>query len=388
VSERTYRITVQLVQANGVAVWGRSYDEPRTALLDLQGDVAEQVVGALRLELASADRARMKFRSTDNVAAHELYLRGRSLLVDYNEAKMLEAIKYFEQALALDPHYALARTGIATASAWFSIRYAHDDEQLGWAKRAEEEGRVALEQDGSLAEAHLAIASAAGTAYGGFNWQTVLERTATALALDSSLELAHGARMRAYYHLGLFEAAYLEERKAARLNPTRSVELDRLDVILLLSDGQYQAAATRAEALLQRTDVPAVRQYLGLARYYLGDAAGSREILASIVRGSQDDTRAQSSLASVEAATGLREQARARVARILRASAIDHHVAYSLGAAYAQLGQPDQSLDWLERAADTGFPCYRWFTLDPLLDPVRTTPRFARLLTRLHTAGP
>jgi TolB-like protein/Tfp pilus assembly protein PilF len=386
VTEAEYRITVQLVRADGVAVWGRSYDEPRTALLDLQDDLAEQVVGALRLELASADRARLTFHHTNNAAAHQLYLRGRSLLLNYTEVKMLEAIQCFEQAVALDSNYALARTGIATASAWFSVRYAHDSDQLGWARRAENEAQTALGQDGSLAEAHLAIASAAGTVYGGFNWQTVLERSATALALDPSLDLAHLARMRAYFHLGLFDAATREGREAIRLNPTRSVELDRLEVTLLLFDGQYDMAAKRAEALVKRTDAPAVRQYLGLARYYLGDEEGGRAMLASIVRGPSPDLRAQASLASIEAATGLRQQAHARLARIVRAPAVDHHVAYSVGAAFAQLGQPDTSLEWLERAADTGYPCFRCFERDPLLNPMRADPRFASLLARLQLA--
>ena len=65
---------------------------------------------------------------------------------------------------------------------------------------------------------------------------------------------------------------------------------------------------------------------------------------------------------------------------------MDHHVAYSLGAAFAHLGDPDASIRWLQQAADTGFPCYPWFEKDPLLDPVRTTPRFTALLERLEVA--
>jgi len=70
----------------------------------------------------------------------------------------------------------------------------------------------------------------------------------------------------------------------------------------------------------------------------------------------------------------------------LAASELDHHVAYSVGAAFAQLRDGSAALEWLERSADTGFPCYPWFARDPLLDPVRSDPRFARLLTRLKAA--
>ena len=74
---------------------------------------------------------------------------------------------------------------------------------MSWGKRADQEARRALEQDPSLADAHLAIASAAGTLYGGFDWRLVLDRTAAALALDPSLDLAYVVRMRTFYHLGL-----------------------------------------------------------------------------------------------------------------------------------------------------------------------------------------
>lgn len=385
-AERTIRLSVQLVRADGVTVWGRTFDEPRGALLQLQDRLAEHVVAALRVELSPPERARLHARYTDNPAAYDLYLRGRSLLVNYTEANMHEAIGYFEQALAVDENYALARAGIATASAWFSVRYAHDAEALAWGKRADLEARRALAEDASLADAHFAIASAAGTTYGGFAWNTVLDRSAAALALDPSLDLAHLARMRAYYHLGLFDEAHREGRFAQVLNPRPNVEFDRLEIASQLFRGHFRAAVEQASALLSRTDAPAVRHYLGLARYYVGDGSGAREMLASVTRGGRPDVRAQAALASVEAAVGMRKEARAHIAEVLRSGDMDHHVAYSLGAALAQLGDAKASLTWLERAADTGFPCYPWFEQDTMLDPLRRQPGFARLFDRVREA--
>jgi DNA-binding winged helix-turn-helix (wHTH) protein/TolB-like protein len=385
-TEHTYRISVQLVRADGVAIWGRSFDEPRAGLLQLQDHLAEQVASALSIELSAPERARLHVRYTNNPAAYDTYLRGRSLLVNYTEANMREAVAYFEQALSIDPDYALARAGIATASAWFSVRYAYEAEALAWGKRAEQEARRALEQDGSLADAHFALASAAGTLYGGFNWTVVLEHSAAALALDRSLDLAHVERMRAYYHMGLFDEAGEEARLGRVLNPNPNVAAARLQVATDLFAGRFEDAAKGATALLQRTDAPAVRHYLGLARYYQGDISGARAVLASATRAGRADARAQASLASIEAAIGMRKEARDRTASIARGSYMDHHVAYSLGAAFAQLGEADASLTWLERAADTGFPCYPWFARDTLLDPIRTQPGFVRLLGRLREA--
>ncbi len=157
-----------------------------------------------------------------------------------------------------------------------------------------------------------------------------------------------------------------------------------MEVASLLFTGQFREALERAESQLARTDMPAVPHYLGLARYYTGDGPGARAVLGSITRRGTPDVRGQASLASVEAALGLRDEARTRVNDILRGSGLDHHVAYSLGAALVQLGDLNAGLDWLERAADTGFPCYPWYLRDPLLEPLRRHPGFVRLLDRLR----
>ena len=82
----------------------------------------------------------------------------------------------------------------------------------------------------------------------------------------------------------------------------------------------------------------------------------------------------------------MEKEARARISAIEHGSDMDHHIAYSLGAAMAQLHDTSASLTWLERAADTGFPCYPWFEKDPMLDPIRSDPGFIRLLERLRIA--
>ena len=383
-AESVYRFSVQLVRADGVAVWGRSYDEPRAAVLVVQDHIAEQIVEALRVELSPPERARLHMAYTRNPAAYDLYLRGRALLVNYTDTKIRESLGYFEQALALDQHYALAHAGLATGAAWFSVRFAYESEALTWGKRAETEARLALEQDPLLADAHLALASAAGTLYGGFDWNKVLEGTNHAIAIDPSLDLAHVVRMRAFYHLGSFDRAREEWRQAQLLNPSPNVEAARLLVALSLFSGDYAAAAEQASKLLRETDAPAVRQYLGLARFYSGDAEGARAMLASVMRGGKPDVRAQASLASVEAATGSRAAARQRADAIAHGSYMDHHVAYSLAAAYAQLGAPREAVAWLRRAVENGFPCSPWFEKDPLLEPIRTDPEFLQLLATMR----
>ena len=382
----TYRISLQLVQSSdGAVTWARSYDVLRSALTNLQDTIADEVVGALRLELTEVERARVRRRYTDNVEAYELYLRGRASFVNYTEKSMKAAMGDFDRALAIDPDYALARAGLAIASAWFSIRYAYETEASKWGARAERDAKAALAADPALAEATLAMASAAGTLYGAFNWPVVIADASRALAIDPTLELGHVIRMRAFYHLGLFDSVKDEARAAYRLNPLGNVEIARLEIAESLFTGSYRRAREQAEAMLARgADAPVVLNYLGLAQFYSGDVASARTTLAAVHRANRPDVRSQAALAGVEAAAGDPAAARARVIAIEAGPYMDHHVAYSLGAAWAQLGDAAASVKWLQQAADTGFPCFPWLLRDPLLDPIRSDPRFTTLLDRLR----
>jgi serine/threonine protein kinase/TolB-like protein len=385
-NEDAYRITLQLVQSSdGTVTWARSYDVLQSALTNLQDTIAEEVVGALRLELSEAERGRVRRRYTDNAKAYELYLRGRASFVNYTENGMKTAIGDFERALAIDPGYALARAGLAIASAWFSIRYAYETEANEWGARAERDARAALTADPSLAEATLAMASAAGTLHGAFNWPVVIADATRALAIDPTLELGHVVRMRAFFHLGLFDLMAEEARAAYRLNPLGNVEIARLEVAASLFSGSYERARGQAAALVARgADAPVIRTYLGLAQFYTGETAAGRATLAGVQRAGRPDVRSQAALAGIEAAAGDHDAARVRLLAIEGGPYMDHHVAFSVGAAWAQLGDAGASVKWLQQAADTGFPCYPWLMRDPLLDPVRGHPEFMALLDRLR----
>ena len=381
----TYRLSFQLARSpDGAVTWARTYDVVRSGLRDVQDAVAEQVVDALRLQLGPEERDRLRGRYTERPEAYDSYLKGRASLLNYTESGMREAIAAFERALAIDPQFAPARAGLAMATAWFSIRFAYETDALKWGERAETEARAALATDPRLADARLAIAGAAGTLHGGFNWPVVLEEASAALAIDPTLELAHVVRMRAYFHFGLFDRMAAEGESARQLNPLGNVEVARLEVAASLFSGQYSRARDQAAALLARSDAPVIRNYLGLAQFYTGDVAGARRTLAGVVRGGRPDVRSQAALASVEAAAGDSQAARTRAEAIAHGAYMDHHVAYSLAAAWAQIGDAATAVKWLRHAADTGFPCFPAVERDPLLNPIRRDPQFTGLLTVLQ----
>jgi serine/threonine-protein kinase len=268
----------------------------------------------------------------------------------------------------------------------YSVRYAKETEAARWGARAEEEATLALRQDPNLADAHLALASAAGTEYGNFDWPRVLDETAVALTLDPTLHLAHTARARVFYHYGLFAGTAAEAQAAAALAGESSVENERARFYAALYGARFLEALKLGEELHRRTDAVAIPTQLALAAYYLGDKTRAFAILRTAERGGSPDLRARAVLASMEAASGRREAARSIVRGILAQPYSDHHIAYSLATTYAQLGELDEAARWLHEAAATGFPCYPWFQKDPLLHPLRDSAQFRQLEPELRRA--
>lgn len=381
-----YRFSLQLIRAtDDVLVWGRQIDVNESSLFTIEDEVSAEVVAALQLQISSAERARLNRSSTQNPDAYGEYLQGRALSANYSDSNLRAAMDHFERALQIDPNYGLANAGMAMAAGIFSVRYAYEQQAADWGRRAEEYATRALKQDADLAEAHLALASAAGTLYRNFDWSTVIRESQVALTLNPNLDLAHTTMARAFYHIGLLDWSDTASKRAEDASGGTNVEVSRVHLYSRLLGGHFDEAREMAETLTKRTDAPVIRQYLGLAAFYLGDRERARDVLASVRRpDGKTDTRSQASLAGVLAATGRRDEAAQTIRAILDSGYIDHHVAYGLGAAYAQLGQPAEAVKWLRSAADTGFSSYPWTQRDTLLDPIRSDPGFQSFLTALQ----
>jgi hypothetical protein len=120
--------------------------------------------------------------------------------------------------------------------------------------------------------------------------------------------------------------------------------------------------------------------YTALVQYYLGQRAEAESLLETL--GAQP--RAQAALAGLLAARGDRKRASALIRELETGADLDHHAAYSLGAAHAQLGDLDEAFKWLDRAGATGFSCVPWFERDPLLAPLRNDVRYRKLIADLE----
>jgi DNA-binding winged helix-turn-helix (wHTH) protein/tetratricopeptide (TPR) repeat protein len=366
--------------AAGGTLWVERLRVHPGALFNAESVIAERVVAALRLRLAAAEQDRLRRRYTSNGAAYEEYLRGRSALVKYTPDDTRRAIEAFERALEHDRGYALARAGLAMACAEMCLRYAPAAEVEGWGNRAEAEARAALAADDGLAEAHLARAAVARKRE--FDWDATLEASGRALILDPNLDQAHFFRAAAYYHLGYMDEALIELEKGRRLHGGDLVEPMRIDALVALFSGRFAPARARLEEVSRLSNRAIGDTYLALAYHYSGSSERARTMLESLAAQPSASTSARAgvALAGVLAAQGDHDGARRRLDQVLARPYRDHHVAYGLGAAYAQLGDTMRATHWLRVAADTGFPCVPWFERDPWLEPLRRGPAYVELI--------
>jgi TolB-like protein len=371
--------TVQFVRvADRSTAWGDRYEVRRDNLAGLQDRVAERVASALQIRLTADERARLYRRYTDNASAHEAYLQGRAVLPRYTRAATLAAMDHFKRALGLDPTYALAHAGLASAAARMRIRFSTVDDRASWLDMAKREADEALRLDPDLAEAHEARAAVARE--GEFDWGVTMDESARALALNPSLAQPHFFRAGVFYHMGLMERAEREIGLGQANDPLDRVQALRLRGTVALLDGRYAEAATLMEETQHISELESTGAYTGLVRYYLGQRAEAESLLETL--GPQP--RAQAALASFLAARGDRKRASALIRELETAADLDHHVAYSLGAAHAQLGDSEGAFKWLERAGETGFPCVPWFERDPLLASLRNDARYRKLIADLE----
>jgi Flp pilus assembly protein TadD len=196
--------------------------------------------------------------------------------------------------------------------------------------------------------------------------------------------LPHLYRAAAFFHLGAPELVGREVQAAMDINPANRVEPLRVQGTAALFDSRFTEAVSLLEEAQHLSEALTAGWYLAQAYYYHGQRERAETMLAQLRGSGQVERRAQATLASFLAARG--EQARAE--ELLRAvtggAYMDHHVAYSLGVAYAQLGRRDEALRWLRNAVDTGFPCSPWYEYDPLLQPLRGDAEFRRLLEELR----
>jgi serine/threonine-protein kinase len=377
------RITPRLIRvADGVVTWTRVYTLLSSGLLRLQDDVARGVVDALPVQMTKEDRARVEAQYTQSAEAYAAYLRGRAELASNKEQNVRAAVAHFEEALARDPDFVLAHAGLAMASARMRLFFAPEEEVREWERRAHDAANRALQIDPELAQSHEALAAFYRSTE--FDWRATITEANLALDRNSSLDQSHGFLASSFSHLGLFDRATSEAALVMDLNQANVAEPLRVQGVSAIYDGRYGEAVALLQQASRASNEPA-EWNLAYANYYADHKAEAIDMLRR-VRGNSARTqrRAQATLASFLAAGGDAPGARRLIDGVIAGSYMDHHVAYSLGVAFAQLDMPKDALKWLGDAKKGGFPCYPWFERDPLLTRLKVEPAFRVFLDDLR----
>jgi tetratricopeptide (TPR) repeat protein len=342
------RITVQLVDvATNRQIWGNTYKGKLDDIFDIQEQVAQQIVEALKLKLSFSEKVSLTKRQTVNAQAYDLYLRGQEQLYRLTKRSVEYAIQLFEKAIELDPRYAAAYAGCSSA---YGQMYQLISREERFRELAQELSFKALMYDNNLPEAYRAM----GLSY--FLWGKLNEATASctkAVEIDPDDFIAHWTLGRIYFTEGKLDQALDLFSRVIEIKPSfyaGHLDMAQTSVGLGLTD--------RAEA--------AYRTLL--------------EILPNYLLQNPDDARARLIYASQLGRVGRREEAIREGTKALVLSPGDPVMLYNAGCMYVRIGENQRALEALRQAIDAGYSNFGWMQNDPTLSPLREHPEFVAML--------
>ena len=371
------RVTAQLINvSDGYHLWSEDYDGDVRDIFTFQSNVAQRVVEALQIKLGVEAARALAKKPTENPEAHRLYLLGRYEFGKYSEAGWTSSIRYYEQALKLDPNYALAYCGLADTYAYMGGVVMPSKEAV---VKEKEFAQRALQLDPELAEAHLSLAAALG---GAFDWRNAQVEFDRAIELNPNLAWAY--EIYAWYlgGAGRLDEAIAKDKKAIELDPLNSFFQAAL-AYFLYHARRYDDAIVQIKKTLELDPASALAHHLsGCCLLWKGDTAGA---IAEFQRSKIMVAGAwyQGLLGYAYAISGDRPKAE-QILRELEEMAKRQYVSSTAFAdIHLGLGEKEKALDWLEKSyQDQESACW-YLKVDPIYDSVRNEPRFQAILKKI-----
>ena len=375
------RITVQLSSvSDGRTLWSERYDREMADVFAIQDEIAQTIVRTLRTTLLGDIGNTTPVRYTENVKAYSLYLKGRFWWNRRTQADIAEGLRYFEQAIAEDPDYALAYSGLADS-------YALDLDYRGvpvveGMERAKAMARKAIALDETLAEAYTSLGWV--TFIYDWDWPAAEREFSRAIRLNPRYSTARQWHAWFLVAVGRFDEALAEGRAAINLDPA-SVSIRRSMGWLHYYARQYEPALDNLRrALAMNPTAEETHRLLGLVYMQQGlydDAAASfKEAVAS----SDYDVMALAGLGHVAARRGRVDETRAILNDFYERSETSYVSPVALCGLHVALGEADDAFGWLEQAYRERRGWLAYLKIEPILDGLRSDPRFPRLVERMR----
>ncbi len=372
------RITVQMVNAaDGYHVWSERYDREMNDIFEVQDEITLAVVEALKLKLLQTERSAMLKKATDDPEAYELYLRGRALWNRRTPADFQKAIKYFEQAIAIDPEYSLAYAGIADS--YTLLAYFEEFAPYELRESARASAHKAIELDNSNAESHTSMAM--------YNLIFEFDLAAAEHHFKKAVEL-NPRLVTAQYLYGTHLASTQRFDEAFRRGKI-ALELDPLSQPL-------NGNVARALYIARRYDdaIELARKNLEIAPnfFFTHWVLGVSQRQAGNLDEALDHLRKAVSLSGIFALKGDLGVALAMAGKDTEAREILSEFAAESKTRYvspewpavihAALGETETALEDLEKAWELRAVQLLWLGVDPNFDPLRSEPKFIEILDK------
>ncbi|HJQ23373.1 MAG TPA: protein kinase [Blastocatellia bacterium] len=377
-------VQTELVNAaDGTELWGEKYSRKLSDILTVQEEIARHISERLRLKLNGEEEKRLTRSYTDDAEAYQLYLKGRYHWNKRTDESYQKAIDYFRQAIAKDPNYALAYTGLADAYSFMSSQsISSPTEAMPLAKEA---ATHALALDDSLAEAHTSLAYI--LLYYDWNWAEAEEEYRRAIALNPSYATPHHGYAYLLISTGRPEEALAEISKAE--------ELDPLSLLIHTDHGEFfyflhqpaQAIAQLKKAL--DLDPAFVRAHflLGRAEVQNGQCDEALAEFQKARRLAENSTEMLAALGQGYAWCGKKAEARQVLAQLAGLANQRYVSPHWFAATLAALGDKDQAFAWLDKAIERRFGPLIYLRVNPIWDDLRDDSRFGERLRRVGLAS-
>jgi TolB-like protein len=367
------RIVAELVNAaDGIELWTRTFDRELKDIFAVQQEIAKAVAQSLKITLLGGDARSVQGSAPSNAEAHNAYLQGHFYLVRRNVEDFRKAIGYYDQAIKLDPEYALAYA--ERGEAWTILGDLTGQRPMAYPKaRSDAEKAVSIAP--ALAEARAAL----GFVRCFVDWKFAdgLSELKRAKELSPTNPTANDLLARIIVYVGRFDEAERQAREAVELDPLSTVTQSNLARVLFYAGKLDEAdAAARKAAELQPTGAANHRwQVLIAAQRGDGDAALREAQLEP------DPGFRRFELAVAHYVRGDRAAADAALADLI-ANAREGF-AYQIAEVYALRGEKDEAFKWLQIAFDDRDAGMLGLLVDPLLRGLRDDARYKNLLAKV-----
>jgi len=379
------RVTAQLMDVSeGVTKWADQFDEESKDVLQIEDSISERVTTALLPQLTGDERVQLSKRGTENPAAFEFYLRGRYHWNTYTESGLARAIECYNQAIKLDPNYALAYTGVADYYNWLGVFGVRSFDECSAA--AKEAAQKAIDLDPSAAEAYSALGFA--TAAHDFDWSVAEAHHRRAIEINPNYATGHHWYNFHLLMTGRFDEALREILRARELDPASPSVVQALGWCYYQSRRYEESIATHENLLEVAPDFT-----VGLATYAwtLRALGRGEEAVAVSEKALQLSGGGQffvSGLGASYAVAGRVDNARAALKELKEMSARAYVSPYHTATVHVYLGEHDRALALLNEAYDINDGWLVWMGVDPVWDALREGPAFEDLLSKTRNPAP